>query len=161
MLYLTILVFPILKNKDSQHLTVNFLVYYMLFKTMNSLLLNPHIQYIVLLTTNLFYMTFEKNRNLSPPFYRAQMQETKFFKLKMIHTPGKNIPVEDTLSCSFTKTKLPINQFKHNNFLLKLTFQYYKLIHHEMYVHYLIKFEEVLPHQNMILIQYWQHMIQF
>ena len=32
---------------------------------------------------------FTKTGNLSPRFYRAQMQLTKFSKLKMIHTPGK------------------------------------------------------------------------
>ena len=33
---------------------------------------------------------FTKKGNLSPRFYRAQMQLTKFSKLKIIHTPGKN-----------------------------------------------------------------------
>ena len=32
---------------------------------------------------------FSKNGNLSPHFYRAQMQLIKFSKLKIIHTPGK------------------------------------------------------------------------
>ena len=32
---------------------------------------------------------FTKKGNLSPRFYRAQMQLTKFSKLKLIHTPGK------------------------------------------------------------------------
>ena len=32
---------------------------------------------------------FAKKINLSPRFYRAQMQLTKFSKLKIIHTPGK------------------------------------------------------------------------
>ena len=32
---------------------------------------------------------FTKRGNLSPRFYRAQMQLTKFSKLKIIHTPGK------------------------------------------------------------------------
>ena len=32
---------------------------------------------------------FTKQGNLSPRFYRAQMQLTKFSKLKIIHTPGK------------------------------------------------------------------------
>ena len=33
---------------------------------------------------------FTKKGNLNPRFYRAQMQLTKFSKLKIIHTPGKN-----------------------------------------------------------------------
>ena len=32
---------------------------------------------------------FAKKGNLSPRFYRAQMQLIKFSKLKIIHTPGK------------------------------------------------------------------------
>ena len=44
-----------------------------------------------------------KKGNLSPRFYRAQMQLTKFSKLKIIHTPGNNLSVADLLSRSFTK----------------------------------------------------------
>ena len=33
---------------------------------------------------------FAKKEILSPSFYRAQMQLTKFLKLKISHTPGKN-----------------------------------------------------------------------
>ena len=32
---------------------------------------------------------FTKNNNLSPRFYPAQMQLTKFSKLEIIQTPGK------------------------------------------------------------------------
>ena len=41
------------------------------------------------------------------------MQFTKFSKLKIIHTPGKNLSVADMLSRSFTKTELQLNQLKH------------------------------------------------
>ena len=34
---------------------------------------------------------FIEKGNLSPRFYRAHLQLTKFSKLKIIHTPGKNI----------------------------------------------------------------------
>ena len=34
---------------------------------------------------------FAKKGNLSPRFHRAQMQLTKFSKLKIIHTPGKKL----------------------------------------------------------------------
>ena len=40
---------------------------------------------------------FTKKGNLSPRFYRAQMQLTKFSKLKIIYTPGKNFSVADLL----------------------------------------------------------------
>ena len=52
---------------------------------------------------------FTRKRILSPRFYRAQMQLTKFSKLKSIHTPGKIISVADMLSRSFTKTELQLN----------------------------------------------------
>ena len=55
---------------------------------------------------------FTKKGNLSPRFYRAQMQITKFSKLKIYHTPGKNLSVADMLSRSFTKTELQFNQLK-------------------------------------------------
>ena len=62
---------------------------------------------------------FTKKVNLSPRFYRAQMQLTKFSKLKIFHTPRKTLSVADILSRSFTKTELQLNQLKHNNYHLK------------------------------------------
>ena len=56
---------------------------------------------------------FTKKGSLNPRFYRAQMQLTKFSKLKIIHTPVKNISVADMLSRSFTKEELQLNQLKH------------------------------------------------
>ena len=85
----------------------------MLFKFMNFLSLVLLIQYICLLITNLFYIVLQKKGNLSPRFYRAQMQLTKFSKLKIIHTLGKNLSVADMLSRSFTKAELQLNQLKH------------------------------------------------
>ena len=54
---------------------------------------------------------FAKKGNLSPRFYRAQMQLTKFSKLKSIHTPGNNLTVADMLSRTFTKEQLHINRW--------------------------------------------------
>ena len=89
---------------------------------------------------------FYKKGNLSPRFYRAQMQLTKFSKLKIIHTPGKNLSVAYLLSRSFTKEELQINQLKHKHLPphIDFTIQNNKL----KPVHYLIKHEEVLPHQK-------------
>ena len=85
--------------------------------------------------------------NLSPRFYRAQMQLTKFSKLKIIHTPGKNFSVADLLSRSFTKEELQINQLKHKHLPPHIDFTI--LQDNELKpVHYLIKHEEVLPHQK-------------
>ena len=56
---------------------------------------------------------FTKKGKLSPCFYRAQMQLTKFSKLKIIHSPGKNLSYDDMLSRSFTKAELQLSQLKH------------------------------------------------
>ena len=90
---------------------------------------------------------FYKKGNLSPRFYRAQMQLTKFSKLKVIHTPGKNISVADMLSRSFTKAELQLNQLKHKQLPPQIDFA---LLQNNAPtpVQYLIKHEEVLPHQK-------------
>ena len=90
---------------------------------------------------------FTKKGNLSPRFFRAQMQLTKFSKLKIIHTPGKILSVADLLGRSFTKEELQINQFKHKHLPFHIDFtilQNNKL----KLVHYLIKHEVVLPNQK-------------
>ena len=63
---------------------------------------SPHPIYILTDHKTLLHC-FAKKGNLSPRFYRAQMQLTKFSKLKIIHTPGKNLTVADLLSRTFTK----------------------------------------------------------
>ena len=90
---------------------------------------------------------FTKKSNLSPCFYRAQMQLTKFSKLKIIHTPGKNLSIADMLSRSFTKAELQLNQLKHKQFPPQIDFA---LLQDGTFkpVHYLIKHEEILPHQK-------------
>ena len=90
---------------------------------------------------------FTKKGNLSPRFYRAQMQLTKFSKLKIIHTPGKNLSVADMLSRSFTKAELQLNQLKHKQLPPQIDFA---LLQDNTLkpVHYLIKHEEILPHQK-------------
>ena len=90
---------------------------------------------------------FTKKGNLSPRFYRAQMQLTKFSKLKIIHTPGKNLSVADMLSRSFTKAELQLNQLKHKQLPPQIDFA---ILQDNTLkpVHYLIKHEEILPHQK-------------
>ena len=90
---------------------------------------------------------FTKKGKLSPRFYRAQMQLTKFSKLKVIHTPGKNLSVAGMLSRSFTKAELKLNQLKHKQFPSQIDFA---LLQNGTLkpVHYLIKHEEILPHQK-------------
>ena len=102
---------------------------------------------------------FTKKGNLSPRFYRAQMQLTKFSKLKIIHTPGKNLSVADMLSRSFTKAELQLNQLKHKHLPPQIDFA---LLQDNTLkpVHYLIKHEEFYPIKNMTLIQFLLIMVQ-
>ena len=75
------------------------------------------------------------------------MQLTKFSKLKIIHTPEKNLSVADMLSPSFTKTELQLNQLKHKQLPSQIDFA---ILQNNTLtpVHYLSKHEEVLPHQK-------------
>ena len=73
---------------------------------------SPHPMYIFRYHKPLLHC-FAKKGNLSPNFYRAQMQLTKFSKLKIIHNPGKNLTVADMLSRTFTKEQLQIHQLRH------------------------------------------------
>ena len=75
------------------------------------------------------------------------MQLTKFSKLKIIHTPGKNISVAHMLSRSFTKIELQLNQLKHKQLPPQIDFAI--LQNNSLTpVHYLIQHEEILPHQK-------------
>ena len=69
---------------------------------------------------------FAKKGNLSPRFYRAQMQLTKFSKLKIIQTPGKHLPVADMLSRTFTKEQLPLHQLRHKQLPPQIDFSIMK-----------------------------------
>ena len=75
------------------------------------------------------------------------MQFKKFSKFKTIHTPGKNLSVADMLSRSFTKVELQLNQLKHKQLPPQIDFA---LLQNGTLkpVHYLIKHEEILPHQK-------------
>ena len=75
------------------------------------------------------------------------MQLTKFSKLKINHTPGKNLFVADMLSRSFTKAELQLNQLKHKQLAPQIDIA---LLENGTLkpVHYLIKHEEILPHQK-------------
>ena len=75
------------------------------------------------------------------------MQLTKFSKLKIIHTPGKNLSVADMLSRSFTKAELQLNQLKHKQLPPQIDFAFLQNGTLQP-VHYLIKHEEILPHQK-------------
>ena len=88
---------------------------------------------------------FTKKGNLSPRFYRAQMQLTKFSKVKIVHTPGKKLSVADMLSRSFTKTELQLNQLKHKQPQIDFAILQNNSL---TPVHYLIQHEEILPHQK-------------
>ena len=90
---------------------------------------------------------FTKKGNLNPRFYRAQIQLTKFLKLKIFHIPGKNLSVADMLIRSFTKPEFQLNYLKHKQLPQQIDFA---ILQNNTLtsVHYLIQHEEILPHQK-------------
>ena len=102
---------------------------------------------------------FTKKGNLSPRFYRAQMQLTKFSKLKIFHTPGKNLSVADMLSRSFTKAELQLNQLKHKQLPPRIDFA---LLQDNTLkpVHYLLNMKKYYLIKNMTLTQFSLIMVQ-
>ena len=75
------------------------------------------------------------------------MQLTKISKLKIIHSHGKTFSVAVMSSRFFTKAELQINQLKHKQLPLQIEFAVLQNNALKS-VHYLIKHEEVLPHQK-------------
>ena len=116
----------------------------------NSRILNPQEQKRSTLDRELLLHCFTKKGNLSPRFYRAQMQLTKFSKLKIIHTDGKNFSVADILSRSFTKAELQLNQLKHKQLPPQIDFA---LLQNGTIkpVHYLINTKKSYLIRNMTL----------
>ena len=90
---------------------------------------------------------FAKKGNLSPRFYRAQMQLTKFSKLKDIHTPGKYLTVGDMLSRTFTKEQFQIHQLRHKQLPPQIDFSIMK-DNQLKPVHYSVKHEEIKYNQK-------------
>ena len=90
---------------------------------------------------------FAKKGNLSPRSYRAQMQLTKFSKLKIIHTPGKNLTVADMLSRTFTKEQLQLLQLRHKQLPSQIDFSIMK-DNQLKPVNYLVKHEEIKYNQK-------------
>ena len=123
---------------------------------MNFLSLVLLIQYIILLITNFYYIVLQKK-----VYLRAQMQFTKFSKIKIIHTSGKNLSVADMLSRSFTKAELQLNQLKHKQLPSQIDFA---LLQNGTLkpVHYLIKHEEKTSYltKNLTLTQFSLIMVQ-
>ena len=90
---------------------------------------------------------FAKQGNLSRSFYRAQMQLTKFSKLKIIHTPGKSLTVADKLSRTFTKEQLQIHQLRQKQRPPQIDFSIMQ-DNQLKPVHYLVKHEEIKYNQK-------------
>ena len=107
---------------------------------------SPHPRYIFTDHKPLLHC-FAKKGNLSPRIYRAQMQLTKFSKLKIIHTPGKNLTVADMLSRTFTKEQLQVLQFRHKQLPPQIDFSIMK-DNQLKSVHYLVKHEEIKYNQK-------------
>ena len=70
------------------------------------------------------------------------MQLAKFSKLKIIHTPGKNLTVADMLSRTFTKEQLQIHQLRHKQLPPQTNFSITKDTQLKT-AHYLVKHEEM------------------
>ena len=70
------------------------------------------------------------------------MQLTKFSKLKIIHTPGKNLTVADMLSRTFTKEQLQIHQSGHKQLPPQIDISITK-DNQLKPVHYSVKHEEI------------------
>ena len=85
---------------------------------------------------------FAKKGNLSPRFYRAQMQLTKFSKLKIFHTPGKNLTIAGMLSRPFTKEQRQMHQLRHKQLPPQIDFSIMR-VNQLKPVHYLVKHEEI------------------
>ena len=75
------------------------------------------------------------------------MQLLKFSKLKIIHTPGKNLTVAEMLSRTFTKEQLQIHQLKHKQLQPQIDFAIMKDNQFKP-VHYLVKHEEIKYNQK-------------
>ena len=79
------------------------------------------------------------------------MQLTKFSKLKIIHTPGKNLTVADMLPRIFTKEQLQVHQLRHKQLQPQIHFSIMK-DNQLKPVHYLVKHEESNIIKRMIVI---------
>ena len=73
------------------------------------------------------------------------MKLTKFPELKIINTPGSNLSVANYSAVRSKKLNLKLTNLNINIYLHKLTLQLQNIT--PKLVHYLIKHEEVLPHQ--------------
>ena len=81
------------------------------------------------------------------------MQLAIFSKLKIIHTPRKNLTVADMLSRSFTKEQLQTHQLRHKKRPPQIDFSIMKVNQFKP-VHYLVKHEEIKYNKKMIAIQF-------
>ena len=54
------------------------------------------------------------------------MQLTNFSKLKIIHTPGKNLTVADMFSGTFTKEQIQVHQLRHKRLTPQIDFSIMK-----------------------------------
>ena len=98
---------------------------------------SPHPIYIFT-DHKLLLHCFAKKGNLKPRFYRAQMQLTKFSKLKIIHTPGKNLTVADMKNFQELKD-IYIQTVVQNILILNLQIfvpQWESGIHQELLMHH-------------------------
>ena len=85
---------------------------------------------------NPLLLSLTKKGNLSPQFYRAQMQLTKFSKRKIIHTPGNNFLLPLYSVDLLQKLNSNLKHLNINIDLHKLIFLSYKKLLLNLYITY-------------------------
>ena len=86
---------------------------------------------------------FIEKSNLSPLYYRAEIQLSKVFNPKIIHSPGKKFSGADMKVDLLQKHQ--ISELKHKQLPPHIDFANNNTLQP---LHFLIKHEEVLPHQK-------------
>ena len=95
--------------------------------------------------TNLYYIVLQRKETFV--LDSIEHKQTKFSKLKIIHTPGKNLTVADMLSRTFTKEQIQVHQLRHKQLPPQIDFSIMKA-NQLIPVHYLVKHEEIKYNQK-------------
>ena len=65
---------------------------------------------------------FARKANLNHRFYKYQMILTKFHNLRIVWTPGKNLPIPDLLSRNFSVDQIERERLRHKQIPPEITF---------------------------------------
>ena len=95
-----------------------------------------------------FLGCFVKKGNTYSTFYTAQVQLSKFQKLRRFYTGGKKFSFTDKFNCSVTQEELQLNRLKHKQVLLQVRFATLTHDNHIIPLHYLVELRTVPPSQK-------------